>query len=80
MSFRALGSSAFSLVASKRQAYAAAGKTLDALLDADPCDRGCACSMASSIKDAREALDAAYADMRAAEVAWYEFCEIRRTA
>jgi hypothetical protein len=80
MSFRSLGSSAFSLVASKRQVYATAGKALDTLLDADPCDRRCACDMASSIDAAKKTLDDAYADLRAAETAWSEFCEIRRTA
>jgi hypothetical protein len=80
MTFRSLGSSAFSLVASKRQAYAATGKALDALLDADPCNRRCACQMAPSVDAAKKALEAAYADLRAAETAWSEFCEIRRTA
>lgn len=80
MTFRSLGSCAFSLVASKRQAYDAAGKALDALLDADPCDRRCACAMALSIERAKETLGAAYADLRAAETAWSEFCMIRRTA
>lgn len=75
--FASLGSSAFSVLASKRQALVAASAFVEAVMAADPCDRVCCCDKRPAYDVAVKAEADAYNTVRIAEASWAEFCAIR---
>lgn len=82
--FASLGSSAFAIVARKRQALVAADKVVEAA-DEDYFDnchcmprRNCVCGRRAAQRAANTARSEAYDDLRAAELMWIEYCEIRK--
>lgn len=78
LDFARLGSTAFSVVARKRQALVAASRHVAEVLDADPCDRVCRCERRPLYDAAVAAESAAHHDLLAAEKAWADYGAIRR--
>jgi hypothetical protein len=69
--------STFARVVRHRQAHVAAVRHVDALLDSDPCDRRCKCSIQGEISSAKAVERSAYANLRIAEASYSELCAAR---
>lgn len=76
--FASLSSSAFSRVVAKRQKFVAAQAAVEAIMEADPCDKRCNCSMRAAYDAAIKAEHDAYYERMSAEESWRTYCEIRR--
>ncbi len=76
--FASLGSGAFNRLARARQALVAATAAVMAEMDADTCDRRCACERKPLYDAAIKVESDAYYAVRTEEASWAEFCAIRR--
>ena len=72
--FISLGSTAFAIVAAKRQALVAATKSAESLLDACPCPGRCKCG---AWEKANDIVNEAQRERHDAEVMWREYNELR---
>lgn len=75
--FASVSGAAWAHVVARRQAHEAARAHAYALLERDPCEGRCTCALREARAAADRAEHDAYADMRAADAAWADYCGAR---